>query len=310
MGWLDEAVSYVPGTTQNQNNNPYAGTVFNPFAEFVGSIPSGKELGGEVGQWVGQEQVGRNIGQYADFGGVTGFGGARTVTETLANKFGGKGTTPVPPPNYNVSDPNQLATLEQQRQKTLAELQATEAQMKGSLLSQTGETGKAIDKQLSQLIGQTGYFTGLANQTTAASMAAKGMGRSGMTAGALQSNALRGQQAIGTARQTAETQKRSVSQNAIDAQQQVADKRKEIANRLTDLEISGLKDQRMQEEMTTMKAQFTDFVNNLKMSTQAKQDLYGMLGGLGTLGGLFAGYGMTGSSTTGTTKAQTTQFSG
>jgi len=279
MGWNPvEAVG-------NAVSNPVGAAV--DFAEGSGQVATG-------GAYQGGNPF--NVNNY----GMPSVGGTyeglnKTFFGTLPNLNSQKGSLPT---QTQLGIDPRLAELSAQREKTLKSLQDQENQLKGAMLTQTGETGKAIDKQLSELINQTGYFTGLANQTTGASMASRNMTRSGIAGAAIGSNMLRGEAQKGQIKQTAETQKRQVAQNILDTQRDVQQKRMDISNRLQDLEIQGLGSIEYQKAATQMQDDFKAYVANLNLSTQQKNDMYALMGSLGTVAGLGAGYYATKDSST------------
>jgi hypothetical protein len=96
-------------------------------------------------------------------------------------------------------------------------------------------------------------------------------------------------QTMSQARKRAEEKKRGVSEQVRGAKQSAIDKRREIQNRLLDLEIQGLESARFQQETSQAKADFNSFINQLDMNAQSKADLAGVLAGVGTLAGMGAG---------------------
>lgn len=186
------------------------------------------------------------------------------------------------------AEEERLGEIKSSREKTLRDLQVQEAQAKGILLQRTSESGRAIDEQLSKLLEESGFGFGQVRRQIGGQQGTTGLLRSGFTGQRLADSRSAQFETESGLRSSAETQKRGAERAAIQAQRGVADRRIEIQNRLTDLEIQGLSSARFIEESAKMKQDFNTFVTDLQVSSQDKQLLGSIIGGALGLGALAA----------------------
>lgn len=182
----------------------------------------------------------------------------------------------------------ELEDLSGKRKELLKNLKMTEGQAMGRLTEQTLQTQGAVDRQLNSLLKDSGVSFGQAKRLAGAQQAQAGLLRSGFTQSRMEGLSSNQLQAEGALTSQADQLKRQADLTRLQAGEQVTNRRKEIQNRLLDLEIAGLSSARFNEEIQTIRLDFDKFVNDLSISSQAKQDLAGALGGLGQLGGYAA----------------------
>ena len=159
-----------------------------------------------------------------------------------------------------------------------------------TLFSESSKTAGAVDNLLASLIDQTGYTAGLTKKAVGAQQADRGILRSGATAERLESVDVA--KASRVAGLTAERNKqvRSVYDVRDNALRQVQDRRKTIQMQLKQAEAESMNSLAYQEKALKIKMEMKQFINDLNLSSQATKDTLAMLGGLGTLAGIGAGY--------------------
>jgi hypothetical protein len=253
----------------------------------------GGNIGSSIGGALGNKNLGRGLGS-AMGASLVPTAGPMLYLNDKFNQMKGKPIPDAPGEGQQTDYLSLINKTKEELGKSQQEAQRQEDLLKGQMLSAAQKSNEAIDAQLAQLIDQTGFVTGLQNQSIGAAQADRGTLRSGQTALQLQNQQLRKQGAIGSAVEQSEQQKRQIEQQVTQAQQGIADRRKQIENQMKIAELGAYTDLQQNKELQGINQQFQSYIQNLNASAQQKQDLMGIIGSLGMAGGVMAGYGIGG----------------
>jgi hypothetical protein len=160
--------------------------------------------------------------------------------------------------------------------KRALDFQSAENELKGALLKQGSESQRAVDEQLTALLNQNNYMSGLANQATSAQMANRGMLRSGMATNALAGNQYANLETQGNLKRAAVEQKTAIGQNVVDTFQTVADKRRQIEQQLMDLDAKSMQQAEYNSKAQNIEMQYKQMISDYATSAQNKMNLGSM----------------------------------
>ena len=168
-------------------------------------------------------------------------------------------------------------------------MQEKERTLGTELLKRGYESAKAVDKELGNLLKETGLMTDVSKQAIASQQFAAGMGRSSFTGDRLASAELAGTKTRAGLYQRASGQKKNIEDQINQVNKEVYNRRIEIQENLRSMERKGIQSAMYDTQVQEMRQEWKDFVEQLELDAQTKMDLTNLFGAAGGLGGLWLG---------------------
>ena len=259
--------------------------------------PLGAVGGYKLGEFINQKIPGSGLGAYG-------------VGYELFNRAFPNMEAPIAPGLIDESLREQIEKKRKARENALEEARLAEEGLRKRLMSQTGLTESAIDKQTAQIIEDTGIGRGLERRAIGAQQAQAGLLRSGFTGQRLQASRLGELKQKAQARASAFERKAGVRRQVSETLQDIDKRRQEMRAQLDEAELNTLTSADYEQRVAQEKLNFNQFLTDLQLGSDQESALLGIIGSLGGIGGMIAGYNLAGGSTPSSTTQQSSSSEG